>query len=219
MARTTPLARNGATDADDMEQDAVVGLLQAARSFDPERGTRLATLAYPRARGALLDGQRSLDHVPRSWRAAQRRSLRARTALVAELCREPTADELADRLEISTQDLRDIEERCKAPASLTEPLQAQTAHGEQLTVEDVVPDHDPLPDELVVAREDAARLHDAIARLPARQQFAIRATWFMGLSSNELGELLGVSPSRVSQIRSAAMERLSELVGELRQAA
>jgi RNA polymerase sigma factor FliA len=218
MAQRTPLARNGAMDADDLAQDAVTGVLHSARTFDPERGSFPAH-AYLRARGALLDGQRAMDHVPRSWRAAQRRVLKARTALVAELGREPPPEQLAERLAISTQELLDIEDRCRAPASLATPLQGQPPFGEQLTVADVVPDEDPLPDELVVMREDAARLHAAIAQLPARQQFAIRATWFMGMTSEEVADVLGVTRSRVSQIRSKAMQSLAELAPGLGRAA
>jgi RNA polymerase sigma factor for flagellar operon FliA len=218
MARRTPLARNGAMDADDLEQDAVTGVLHAARTFDPERGG-FAAHAYLRARGAVLDGQRGMDHVPRSWRAAQRRVLKVRTALVAELAREPSPEQLAERLTISTQELLDIQERCRPPARLTAPLQGQSAHGEQLTVADVLTDEDPLPDELVVMREDAARLHAAIARLPPREQFAIRATWFLGMTTDEIADVLGVTRSRVSQICSKAMERLAELAAGLARAA
>ena len=218
MARRTPLARNGAMDADDLEQDAVTGVLHAARTFDPERSS-FPTHAYLRARGAVLDGQRAMDHVPRSWRAAQRRVVKARTALVAELARDPSPEELAERLEVSTQELLDIEQRCRAPGSLNIPIQGQPAHGEQLTVADVLPDEDPLPDEVVAMREDATRLHNAIAQLPTRQQFAIRATWFMDMTTDEVADVLGITRSRVSQIRSKAMERLAELAGELERAA
>ncbi len=219
MARRAPLRQNGVMDADDMEQDAVIGVLDAARTFDAKRGVRFATHAYLRARGALLDGQRAMDHVPRSWRAAQRQVVRARTALVAELAREPTPAELARRLELSTQHLRDIEERCRPAASLTDPVKRQSAHGERLTLADVVPDEEQLPDDLVVAREAAERLHAAIARLPERQRFAIRATWLGGMTVEEAGETLGVTPSRVCQLRSDAMERLEVLVADLAQAA
>jgi len=219
MAHRTPLAQNGAMDADDMEQDAVIGVLDAARTFDPKRGAGFSTHAYLRARGALLDGQRAMDHVPRSWRTAQRQVLRARTALVAELAREPTPEELAARLELSTQQLCDIEKRCRPAASLTEALERQSPQGEQLAVADLVPDEDLLPDDLVVAREDAERLHAAIARLPERQRFAIRATWFGGMTVEDAAEVLGVTPSRVSQLRSDAMERLGALVADLAQAA
>jgi RNA polymerase sigma factor for flagellar operon FliA len=219
MAQRTPLAQNGAMDADDMEQDAVTGVLHAARTFDAQRGAGFATHAYLRARGALLDGQRAMDHVPRSWRAAQREVLRARTALVAELAKEPAPEELAGRLDISTQQLRDIEDRCRPPASLTEALRRQRDQGEQLTVADLVPDDEPLPDELIVAREDAERLHAAIDLLPERQRFAIRATWFTGMTVEEAADILGVTPSRVSQLRSEALERLGVVVGDLARAA
>ena len=212
MARRMPMPSNGAMDVDDMEQDAALGVLDAARTFDRSRGTSFTTLAYLRARGAVLDGQRAMDHVPRSWRRAQRGVIRARTALVAELGRLPQPDELAGRLGISTQELRDIDERCRFPTNLHEPLSGQRSRGEPLTVADVVCDDQPLLDESAEAREEAMRLHAAISRLPIREEFTIRATWFMGMTTSEVADLLGVSKSRASQIRTSAMRRLPELL-------
>jgi RNA polymerase sigma factor FliA len=211
MARRMPIPSNGAMDLDDMEQDAALGVLAAARTFDHSRGASFATLAYLRARGAVLDGQRAMDHVPRSWRRAQREVVRARTAMVAELDRLPQPDELAERLGISTQELRDIDERCRFPTNLGEPLAGQRARGEPLTVADGVVDDQPLPEESAEAREDAKRLHTAISRLPTREEFTIRATWFMGMKMGEVADLLGISRSRASQIRTGAMRRLPEL--------
>jgi RNA polymerase sigma factor FliA len=202
-------------DVDDMEQDAALGVLHAARTFDRSRGTSFTTLAYMRARGAVLDGQRAMDHVPRSWRRAQRDVMRARTALVGELGRLPQPEELAERLGISTQQLRDIDERCRIPTNLQEPLSGQRSRGEPLTVADAVGDGQPLPDESAEAHEDAMRLHAAISRLPAREEFTIRATWFLGITTTEVAGLLGVSKSRASQIRSSAMQRLPELLYEV----
>jgi RNA polymerase sigma factor for flagellar operon FliA len=212
MARRMPISASGAMDLNDMEQDAALGVLDAARTFDRERGTSFATHAYLRARGAVLDGQRAMDHVPRSWRRAQRDVVRARTALVAELGRLPRADELAERMGISTQELRDVEERCRIPGNLSEPLPGQRSKDEPLTVADALPDDQPLPNESAEAREDAQRLHAAISQLPAREEFVIRATWFMGLKLSEVAGLLGISRSRASQIRTGAMKRLPELL-------
>jgi RNA polymerase sigma factor FliA len=212
MARRMPMPLNGAMDVDDMEQDAALGVVDAARTFDSTRGTSFAAHAYARARGALLDGQRAMDHVPRSWRSAQRGVVRARTALVAELGRLPTPDELAGRLGVSTQELRDIDERCRIPTTLNEPLPGQRPDGEALTVADAVSDEQPLPDESAEARDDAMRLHAAISRLPSREEFTIRATWFMDMKLSEVAELLGVSASRASQIRTDAMQRLPDLL-------
>jgi RNA polymerase sigma factor FliA len=215
MARRMPMPSSGAMDMDDMEQDAALGVLYAARTFDRSRGTSFRTLAYLRARGAVLDGQRAMDHVPRSWRRAQRDVTRARTALVGELGRLPQPEELARRMGISTQELRDIDERCQIPTNLQEPLSGQRARGEPLTVADGVGDGQPLPDESAEAREDAMRLHAAISRLPAREEFTIRATWFLGITTTEVADLLGVSKSRASQIRTSAMQRLPELLDEV----
>lgn len=215
MARRMPLPSNGAMDLDDMEQDAALGVLSAARTFDRSRGTSFATLAYLRARGAVLDGQRAMDHVPRSWRRAQRNVVRARTAMVAELGRLPRPEELAERLSISTQELRDIDERCRFPTNLNEPLAGQRSREEPLTVADGIMDDQPLPDESAEAHEEARRLHAAIARLPTREAFTIRATSFMGMKTGEVADLLGISRSRVSQLRTAAMRRLPELLDKV----
>jgi RNA polymerase sigma factor FliA len=211
MARRMPLSANGAMDVEDMEQDAALGVLDAARTFNRGRGASFKTHAYLRARGAVLDGQRAMDHVPRSWRHAQRGVVRARTALVAELGRLPRPDELARRLGISMQELLDVEQRCRIPGNLNEPLTGQRSGGEQLTIADAVTDEQPLPDESAEAREDAKRLHAAISLLPAREEFTIRATWFMGMTVSHVAEILGVSASRVSQLRAVAMRRLPEL--------
>jgi RNA polymerase sigma factor (sigma-70 family) len=141
--------------------------------------------------------------------------VRARTALVAELGRLPQPDELAGRLGISTQELRDIDERCHTPTNLQEPLSGQRSRGEPLTVADGLGDDQPLPDESAEAREDAMRLHAAISRLPTREEFTIRATWFMGISTTEVAGLLGISKSRASQIRTSAMQRLRELLDKV----
>jgi RNA polymerase sigma factor for flagellar operon FliA len=212
MARRMPISSNGAMDLDDMEQDAAVGVLAAARTYDNGRGTSFKTHAYLRARGAVLDGQRAMDHVPRTWRRAQRDAVRARTALVAELGRLPTPEELAERLGISTQELRDVDERCRLPGNLHAPVPGQRSEGEVLTVADAVPDDQPLPDESAEARDDAARLHAAISRLSSREEFMIRATWFMDMKVSDVANLLGVSRSRASQIRTAAMRRLPDLL-------
>lgn len=212
MARKMPISTNGAMDVNDMEQDAAVGVLDAARTFDSARGTSFTTHAYLRARGAVLDGQRAMDHVPRSWRRAQRDVVRARTALVAELGRLPRPEELARRMGISTQEVRDVEERCRIPGNLHEALPSQRSEGEPLTVEDTLPDDQPLPDESAEAREDAAHLHAAISLLHNREEFVIRATWFMDMKVSEVAELLGISESRASQIRAGAMRRLPELL-------
>lgn len=215
MARRMPLSANGAMDVEDMEQDAALGVLDAARTFDHERGSSFKTHAYLRARGAVLDGQRAMDHVPRSWRRAQRDVVRARTVLVAELGRLPRPEELAGRMGISTQELRDAEERCRIPGNLNEPLAGQRSRGEPLTIADGLVDDQPLPDESAEAHEEARRLHAAISRLPAREEFTIRATWFMGMTVTDVAEILGVSPSRVSQLRTGAMRRLPELLEKL----
>jgi RNA polymerase sigma factor FliA len=215
MARRMPISANGAMDLEDMEQDAAVGVLDAARTYDSGRGTSFKTHAYLRARGAVLDGQRAMDHVPRSWRRAQRDVVRARTALVAELGRLPRPEELAARLGISTQELRDVDERCKPPGNLHAPLPGQRSEGELLTVAEAVTDDQPLPDESAEARDQATSLHAAISRLPSREEFMIRATWFLGIPVSEVADLLGVSRSRASQIRTTAMRRLPDLLDKV----
>ena len=206
---------NGAMDVDDMEQDAAIGVLDAARTFDRSRGTSFATLAYLRARGAVLDGQRAMDHVPRSWRRAQRDEVGARTALVAELGRLPRPRSSPSAWGSRRRSSATSTSAVASPTNLNEPLAGQRSRGEPLTVADGIMDDQPLPDESAEAHEDARRLHAAIARLPSREEFTIRATWFMGMRTGEIADLLGISRSRVSQLRTAAMRRLPELLDQV----
>ena len=107
-----------------------------------------------------------------------------------------------------------MDERCRIPTNLQEPLSGQP-RDEPLTVADGVCDDQPLPDESAEAREEAMRLHAALSRLPTREEFTIRATWFMDMTTTEVAGLLGISKSRASQIRTSAMRRLPELLGNV----
>ena len=215
MARRMPLPSNGAMDLDDMEQDAALGVLT--------RRAPSTAAAAPASRRSPTCG-----HAARCW-TANARWITCRGRGGARSARWsaraprwwpssaafPQPEELAERLSISTQELRDIDERCRFPTNLNEPLAGQRSREEPLTVADGIMDDQPLPDESAEAHEEARRLHAAIARLPTREAFTIRATSFMGMKTGEVADLLGISRSRVSQLRTAAMRRLPELLEQV----
>lgn len=195
-------------DVDDLAQEAAVGALQARRTFDPGRGVKFSTYACSRARGAILDSQRSVDHVQRSWRKAEREVTRARSALEQQLGRSPTLPELAEHLGRTTQELVDAERRIAPPVSLQREFTI-AYEGDPLTLVDMLEASGPDPVEEAERHEQAAELHAAIDALPFREQLAVSGTFFEGLTLREVGECLGLGESRVSQIRKAAIAHLA----------
>lgn len=206
------LPDNGVMDRDDMVQEAAIGALGALKTFDPARGVKLSTHVGLRANFAISDAQREIDPAPRSWRKSQKIVTRARMRLVRELDRLPTPEELAEALGLTPQELRDIDERCLPPSSLEQPLARTRGEADPLTLGDIVVDAEPLPDELVEAREEAERLHAAIDKLTSQEAFIIRATWFGDMTLQDVGEIFGVTQSRISQIRARALKDLATLL-------
>ncbi|MGH3508910.1 MAG: FliA/WhiG family RNA polymerase sigma factor [Nocardioidaceae bacterium] len=187
-------------DQDDLVSDGVFGLMDAIERFQPERGLTFQTFAVPRIRGAIIDGMRSMDFVPRSVREKVRSINRARITLETKLGRAPDDREVASEAGISVAEMRDLSKR------------AATNHAN-------VDDFD-LADELVTAAhqeiEDddvSATLMKAVELLSERDQILIALYYFEGLTLAEIGQVLGVTESRVSQLHRRATGVLREKLG------
>lgn len=194
LARRLCLRAGSPHLSDDLWSAGALGLLDAARRFDPARDVRFETFVEHRIRGAMLDELRRLDHLPRRLRAEVDRWRAARRDLSAALHREPGPDELAAALEVSLEEVDEL-------AALAEPLlpveeAEQQARG------------DEHPDEAIFRTQLAARLAAAIAALPERQQLVVSLRYVEGLSNKEIAGILGVSEPRICQIHGDAMKRL-----------
>lgn len=196
-------------DRDELIQAATLGLVEAAHRFDPSRGVPFERWAVVRIRGAILDSVRSLDFAPRSLRAASRQLEEARAALTVELARTPTDAETARRLGMSTGELSELTGRVHRALVLS--LDAPSGSdddGDNLCIADVVTNDDSDVCANLESRELLAYLGDAVELLPERLRAVVVGYFIDGRSSADLAEELGVTESRVSQLRSEALAML-----------
>jgi RNA polymerase sigma factor for flagellar operon FliA len=195
------------------------GLISAIERFDLSREIKFETYAITRIRGAIIDELRTLDWVPRSVRARAREFERVNMKLEARLQRAPTDEEMATELEISVGDFQDalVQISNSTIVALDELWNVSDSSGDQVSLLDTIPDRAaPDPQVLVDESELRDRIADAIAALPEREKLVVALYYYENLTLREIGEVLGVTESRVSQLHTKAVLRLrSKLAGEL----
>ena len=189
---------------DDLASAGYAALVTAAQAFDPDRGIPFGRFAAVRIRGALLDELRGMDWASRSVRARARRADVARQELTARLGRTPSPAELAELLGVGVGELNSVDDDVQRAAVLS--LQGFTAG----TAEDMVTDADMNPEELILHRERLGYLHDAVAVLPERLRFVVEASFLQERPLSEVAAELGVTESRVSQLRTEALALLKD---------
>jgi RNA polymerase sigma factor FliA len=189
---------------DDLTSAGLAALVTAAKSYDPERGIPFARFASTRIRGALLDELRGLDWASRSVRSRARRADTARQELTAALGRTPTATELAAALGVGVDEIESVEEDVQRAVVLS--LQGFTAGA----AEDMVTERTPGPEELLVHRERIGYLHNAIEALPDRLRLVVTRYFLEERPMAEIAAELGVTESRVSQLRAEALTLLKD---------
>jgi len=189
---------------DDLASAGYAALVTAARGFDPARGIPFGRFAAMRVRGALLDELRGMDWASRSVRSRARRADVARQELTAELGRTPTPNELAELLGVGVSELATVEDDVQRAAVLS--LQGFTGGA----AEDMVTDTALNPEEMLLHRERIGYLHDAVAVLPERLRFVVEASFLQERPLSDLAAELGVTESRVSQLRTEALALLRD---------
>jgi len=196
-------------DEDELISCGLLGLLSAIERYDPEREAKFETFAIQRIRGSIIDGLRSQDWVPRSVRARARNIERTMASLQRELGRVPTDAEVAGKLGVSLEELGDHLEEIGRTAlvSLNEILHAPSDNGD--AVQDFVEDRRLVPVEDEVENADRCeQIAEAVSRLPERERMIIALYYYEDLNLREIGEVLGVTESRVSQMHTKAILRL-----------
>jgi RNA polymerase sigma factor for flagellar operon FliA len=200
----------------DLISYGLIGLISAIQRFDVTREIKFETYAIPRIRGAIIDELRSLDWVPRSVRARAREIERASAKLEHRLQRAPTDEEMAAELGIGLDELEEslIQISNSTIAALDELWTVSDASGDQVSLLDTLHDPDaPDPERIVDATELKDRVADAIARLPEREKLVIALYYYENLTLREIGEVLGVTESRISQLHTKAVLRLRGHLG------
>ena len=189
---------------EDLVSAGMAALASAAKNFDAERGTPFGTFATTRIRGAILDELRGLDWASRGVRSRARRVEATQQELTARLGRSPSRPELAEALGMGVDELKALDEDVQRAVVLS--LQGFTT----ATAEDIVAERAPGPEELLLQRERIGYLHDAIAALPERLRRVVQAYFFEERPMLDIAAELGVTESRVSQLRAEALVLLRD---------
>jgi RNA polymerase sigma factor FliA len=195
----------------DLISYGLMGLIGAIERFDPDRGIKFETFAMARIRGSIIDELRSLDWVPRSVRSQAREIEVAQQKLEHELQRAPTEEELARKLGIGVEELQEalVEVANSSVFALDELWAISDSSGDQVSLLDTISDSSAAdPQEALDTTEIKDHLSEAIASLPEREQLVVALYYYEGLTLREIGEVLGVTESRVSQLHTKAVMRL-----------
>jgi len=201
----------------DLISYGLVGLINAIERFELEREIKFETYAITRIKGAIIDELRSLDWVPRSVRAKARAIERANAKLEHRLQRAPSDEEMSAELEVSVPDFLAtlLQISNSTIAALDEMWTVGDASGDQVSLLDTLQDHDaPDPAAVLDQNELKDRVADAIARLPDREKLVVALYYYENLTLREIGEVLGVTESRISQLHTKAVLRLRSRLGD-----
>jgi RNA polymerase sigma factor for flagellar operon FliA len=198
-------------DEGDLVSYGLLGLISAIERYEPDRDVKFETYAIARIKGSILDELRSLDWVPRSVRSRARQIERAMAELEAKYARAPTDEEIAAKVGITVEELEgsltDISR--SSIAALDELWTISGSGGDQVALIDTIEDeHGPQPQTTFAQTELREIVADAITSLPEREKLVITLYYYEDLTLREIGEVLGVTESRVSQLHTKAILRL-----------
>lgn len=211
--------RAGGLELDELVSAGLVGLLKAVDRFRPELGYRFSTFAAPRIRGSILDELRRRDAIPRTVRRRQRRVARTEERLAGELDRLPRHQEVALVLGIEASTLwhwKNDTVRCRSVSLDSALSRAQGAGRPGLRLAELVGGDGLEVEDRLTREQEVARLRSEMEALDARERLVLGLYDFDQRKLREIAELLDVTESRVSQIRTRAIRRLRSRMGDLR---
>jgi len=198
-------------DEADLASYGLLGLIGAIERYDPQRDVKFETYAIARIKGAIIDELRAMDWVPRSVRSRARQIERGMAELEAKLGRAPTDEELAAKLGISEDELDESlgDIARSSIAALDELWTVSGSGGDQIALIDTIEDENAAdPQGSLSETELKEAMADAIAALPEREKVVVTLYYYEELTLREIGEVLGVTESRVSQLHTKAVLRL-----------
>ncbi len=194
-------------ELDDLVHAGILGLFDAATKFDPAKKVIFASYAKHRIKGAILDSLRQLDWASRDMRRRHRQMETARRALTATLHRNPTESEIAEKLGVE-------EERWRQMAADLQRIGLVSASQRSLESDDLPPPDYPChsdshPDRMCVREQLRTRLFEAMRKLPDRYRKVVVLYYAKDMTMKEIGALMGVNESRISQIHKSALEKMA----------
>jgi len=200
----------------DLVSSGMFGLIDAIEKYEPGRAVKFQTYASTRIRGAIIDELRSTDWIPRSVRSKARAVDRAYAELEAELRRTPTEAEVAGRLGMATGELRSVfAQIATVNVAALDELLGGGERGDSVSLGDTLEDErTPDPAGSFETRETKYLLARAIEQLGEREKIVLVLYYYENMTLGEIGRVLGVTESRISQMHSAAMVRLRATLAE-----
>ena len=198
-------------EENDLVSYGLLGLIGAIERYDPDRDVKFETYALARIKGSIIDELRAMDWVPRSVRSRAREIERAISQLEAQLHRAPSDEEIAAKIGITTEELdeslTDISR--SSIAALDELWTMSSGSGDQVALIDTIEDtKGPEPQSALDQSELREAIAESISRLPEREKIVVTLYYYEELTLREIGEVLGVTESRVSQLHTKAILRL-----------
>jgi RNA polymerase sigma factor FliA len=197
-------------DEGDLVSYGLLGLIGAIERYEPDRDVKFETYAIARIKGAIIDELRAMDWVPRSVRSRAREIERAIAALEAQTGVAPTDEQIAKKVGITVEELEDsLTDISRSSIAALDELWTVSDGGDQIALIDTVEDSEaPDPQNALSQTEMKEAMADAIARLPEREKLVVTLYYYEELTLREIGEVLGVTESRVSQLHTKAILRL-----------
>ena len=198
-ARRLAARTAGAVAAEDLWSAGALGLVDAARRFDPARDVRFETFAEHRIKGAMLDELRRMDHLPRRLRDRADEAERTRVRLAQTLHREPLPEEVAEAMDATIEELENVTAAVLPHVELLEGLESP----------------ERLADERLERGQLARRLAAAVGQLTQRLQVLLSLHYVEGFTYREIAKMLEVSEPRVCQLHAEAVEKLRAALSEV----
>jgi RNA polymerase sigma factor for flagellar operon FliA len=206
-------------EENDLVSYGLLGLIGAIERYDPDRDVKFETYAMARIKGSIIDELRAMDWVPRSVRSRAREIERAIAALEAQLHRAPTDEEISAKLGITVEELDDslTDISRSSIAALDELWTISSGSGDQVALIDTIEDtQGPEPQSALDQNELREAIAESISRLPEREKIVVTLYYYEELTLREIGEVLGVTESRVSQLHTKAILRLKARLSGVR---
>jgi RNA polymerase sigma factor for flagellar operon FliA len=196
---------------DELIGNGVFGLIDAIDKFDPDKGVKFETYASLRIRGSIIDNIRKMDWVPRTLRQKNKQMETAYAQLEETLGREPTDQELADKLSLSLPETQELMRKSSVLALVS--LDDFLEQNYETPFNGLTSSTQDSPESRAERRERQAMLGDAINKLSEKEKLVVSLYYFEDLTLKEISCIMRVSESRVSQIHSKAISRLSAKLG------
>jgi RNA polymerase sigma factor for flagellar operon FliA len=199
-------------DLDDLIHAGIMGLFDAATKFDTDKNVAFSSYAKHRIKGAILDSLRQLDWASRDLRRRHKQVEAVTRDLAAELHRNPTEDEIASKMGVEVDRWRQMMIDLRNVGLIS--ASTRTNESDDLPAPDFPTSPDHHPDSICAREELKSLLRTALNTLPERYQRVVLLYYANELTMKEIGSMLGINESRVSQIHKAALEKMANALGQ-----